>query len=115
MNELDLIHLTDLDIWSMLVGFLMPPLIAVILRSHWPSQAKASVTVAACLVGGGVTAYLQGYFHGVTLIRAVLLTLGAALVFYRIFWKPSKIAPTIEAATTPDPGRPWFEVLGPRS
>jgi L-lactate permease len=115
MNQIDIIHLSDLDIWSMVVGFLLPPLIAVILRSHWRPEVKAAVTVGVCLIGGGVTAYLMGYFHGVTLVRAILLTLGAALFFYRVFWKPSQIAPGIEAATTPDPGRPWFEVIGPRS
>lgn len=98
-------HLSDLDLWSALIGFAMPALIAVIVQSHWSSQIKGAVTVGVCMVGGGVTAWLTGYLHGVTVIRAVLVVLAAALIFYRIFWKPSKIGPTIEKATDLAPPR----------
>jgi VIT1/CCC1 family predicted Fe2+/Mn2+ transporter len=100
--DLDFSHLTDLDIWSGLVGFVLPLLIAIVLREHWKPRTKALVTIASCMVGGSVTAWLTGYLHGVTLVRAILIVLAAAVGFYRVLWHPSGIAPDIEAATTPD-------------
>jgi ABC-type xylose transport system permease subunit len=105
MNLDQLQGLSDLDLWSGLVGFLMPALIAALVQSHWSSQVKGAATVGVCIVGGGVTAWLTGYLHGITVIRAILVVLGAALVFYQIFWKPSKIAPSIEKATDLAPPR----------
>jgi hypothetical protein len=96
---MEITTLSDLDLWSMLAGFFMPALIATIVQSHWASQLKAAVTAGVCALGGGVTAALTGYLHGVSIVRAVLIVLGSALAFYRLFWKPSKIAGAIEAAT----------------
>lgn len=95
---------SDLDIWAALVGFLMPPVIAVVNRPTWQPWIRAVVAVAANLVAGGMTAYLTGYLHGVSIIHAVLVVLFAALGSYRVFWQPSKIVPKIEAATSPSVG-----------
>lgn len=94
--------MTELDMWSAIVGFAVPPLIAVFVQSKWAPWAKALFAFATCLIGGGVTAYLTGYLHGLSPARAMLVTLFSALTFYRVFWKPSKIAPAIERRTDLD-------------
>jgi hypothetical protein len=91
--------MTDLDMWSAIVGFASPPLIAFLVQSKWAPWAKALTALVVCVIGGGVTAYLTGYLHGMSPARAVLVTLFSALAFYRMFWHPSKIAPAIERFT----------------
>lgn len=91
--------MTDLDMWSGIVGFAVPPLVAVFVQSAWPSWARALFAFAVCLIGGGVTAALTGYLHGMSPARSALVVLFSALTFYRVFWHPSTIAPRIEAAT----------------
>ena len=91
--------LTDLDMWSGIVGFAMPPLVAVFVQSAWPAWARAVFAFVVCVAGGGVTAALTGYLHGMSPARSALVVLFSALTFYRLFWHPSTIAPRIEAAT----------------
>lgn len=102
----DLTQMSNLDIWSLVVGFALPPLIAFVSSAHWPSWARALMAVIVCMVGGGVTAAVSGYYTGVPLLRAVMLTLIATLGFYRVFWRPSGVAPWIERKTTPR--LPWW-------
>lgn len=96
--------MTDLDMWSGIAGFAVPPLVAVFVQSSWPSWARAAFAFAVCVAGGGVTAALTGYLEGVSPARAMLVTLFSALTFYRVFWHPSKIAPMIEKKTDFDLG-----------
>lgn len=102
----DITQLSNMDMWSLVVGFALPPLIAFISSARWPSWARALAAVVVCLIGGGVTAAVSGYYTGVPVLRAVMVTLVAALAFYRIFWRPSGIAPWIERQTTPR--LPWW-------
>lgn len=90
---------SDLDLWSAIIGFLLPPLIAVVVQSRWPNWVRGLVAGAACLVCGAVTAALAGQFTGYTPARCVLIVLIMAIGFYRMFWHPSGIAPRIEQAT----------------
>lgn len=103
--------MTDLDMWSGIVGFAVPPLVAVFVQSAWPAWARAVFAFAVCVIGGGVTAALTGYLHGMSPARSALVVLFSALTFYRVFWHPSKIAPMIEQKTNlrdPDPWPYWW-------
>lgn len=104
--------MTDLDMWSGIVGFAVPPLVSVFVQSSWPAWARAVFAFAVCMAGGGVTAALTGYLEGAGTARAALVVLFSALTFYRTFWHPSKIATMIETKTnlSGDPGpepQPW--------
>lgn len=101
--------MTDLDMWSAIVGFAVPPLVAVFIQSSWPSWVKALFTFGVCALGGGVTAALTGYIEGMSPARSVLVVLFSALAFYRTFWRPSTIAPKIEAATNLTKEEPGLE------
>ena len=96
--------LTDADIWSLLVGAGMPPIVALLIRVRWQPWQKAVTAAAVSIAGGGVTAWLGGYMHGMTAVRCVLVVLLSTLAFYRLWWRPSGIAPAIEKATSPAVG-----------
>lgn len=102
--------MTDLDLWTLLVGAGMPPLVALVNQPRWPSWKRAIVSVVACLVAAGVTLWLGGGLRGASVVRGVLLVLVAALGSYHSWWKPSGIAPALERATaigtTVRPDRP---------
>lgn len=102
--------LPDLAMWSALVGVLLPPLVAIVNQPRWPGWARAVITAAACIAAGGITAYLDGSLTGVRWLSAALIVAVAAVGSYQKFWRPSHIAPRIEAATSsaaPDtPPRP---------
>lgn len=96
--------MTDLDLWAAVVGALMPGLIAVVNRPSWPAWARAAVAVVVSVIAGAMTAYLGGDLHGISIVRAILLTLFSALGFYKLIWHPSGVAVAIEKATSPNTG-----------
>lgn len=95
--------MSDLDMWGAIVGFAMPPLIAVVASANWGPAWRAVTAFLACAVAGGVTAWIGGDLEGLTPVRTILFVLFAALGAYKTFWQPSGIAPAIEDATSRAP------------
>jgi hypothetical protein len=93
-------EMNNLELWGLVVGFLLPPVLAVVQQSKWSDKLRSSVGFIACIVAAGVATYLE---HGLHLdehfVRVALLTLVAAQTTYRNFWKPVGIAPAIEKRT----------------
>lgn len=92
--------MSEIDMWSTLVGFLMPALVAVINKYTWPSWLKGIVAVVSCIIAGGVTAWLSGDINGMPLVKSILIVLVATLGSYHVWWKPTGIAPAIEKSTS---------------
>lgn len=95
--------LPDLAMWSLIVGFGMPPVVALVNQRRWPGWLRATVTIVLCVVAGAITAYLQGAFTDRRWTTAALIIGIAAISSYRTFWRPSGIAPAIETKTSGDP------------
>lgn len=95
--------MTDLAMWSMLVGFAAPPVVALVNSSNWRPWTRALVTAVICVLIGGMTAYLTGDLSGRRWISAALVVATAAILSYRAYWRPSGIAPALERATSPGP------------
>lgn len=95
--------MTDLAMWTLLVGTLLPPVIAVVQQPQWSSRVRSLVSVATCLVAGGGTAWLGGALSGTSLVTTVLTVLVTALATYTGFWKPSGIAAAVEGVTSSKP------------
>lgn len=93
--------MTDFAMWSLIAGACLPPVLAVIQQQHWRQQFRAAVAFLACTAVGAATAYFQGSLTGKRWVEAALIIGVAALSTYHGFWKPSGIAPKIEAATSP--------------
>lgn len=89
------------DLASGVAGVLLPALIAVVVRSNWPSWAKGVVAAGSSIVMGFLVALLSGQLDGKTWMQSALVIFGAAQVAYKVWWEPTGIAPAIEKATTP--------------
>lgn len=93
--------MSNLDLVSFVVGALLPALVALVNRSHWPAAAKGVVVIASSLLAGAVTAWATGDLNGKTFAQSAAVIAAAAVAAYHAWWKPTGIAPAIEQATTP--------------
>lgn len=93
--------MNDLEMWSLLVGAVMPLVVAVAQQPKWTEKTRAIVALVACLAAGGVTAWLSGDLNAKGVTSAVLTVLVAALATYKGFWKPTGFAPAVEVRTSP--------------
>lgn len=91
--------MTNLAMWSLIVGALTPPLVAIIQQPRWAGWVRSTVMIAAAAVDGVGVAYFQGDFTGKRLLDAALVAGVAIIAAYHGIWKPSGIAPKIENAT----------------
>lgn len=92
--------MTDLQMWSFLVGALLPPFIAVLQQPKWSDAVRAVATLFVCIAVGAVTTSLEHGLHADEhLATSVLMMLVSAYTTYKNFWKPTGIAPAIESAT----------------
>lgn len=92
--------MTDLEMWSLLVGAFTPPLVAVINQPRWSGAVKFTVTAAVCTAVAALTAYLQGDLTGRRWLSSALVVAVTALITYQTGWRPSGVAPGIERATS---------------
>jgi len=95
------IPITNFAMWSLIVGFFAPPVIAIVQQQKWSNAFRAVVTFVLALVAGAGTAYFQGDLTGKRFVEASLIILVAAISTYHGFWKPTEIGPKIEKATSP--------------
>jgi hypothetical protein len=85
--------------WSLVVGFFLPPVQSILQQTHWASQVRAALNFACCMVAGAGVAYFQGDLTGRRFIEAALVVLVASVATYQGSWKPTGISPAIEKAT----------------
>lgn len=93
--------MTNLALWSLLVGALTPLVVAVVQQPKWTSRARAIVAVISSIVLGTGTAFFNGTLTGTTIAASVGTVLVTALTTYRNLWVPTGLVPAIEAATSP--------------
>lgn len=91
--------MSNLQMWALIVGFFMPVVLSIIVQTGWSTQIQAVLTFLASLVAGAGTAYFQGDLTGKRFVEASLVVLVTAVATYHGSWKPSGIAPAIEAKT----------------
>lgn len=91
--------MSNFQMWSLIVGFALPPVLSVIMQSGWSQRLQAIVAFAACAVAGAGVAYFQGDLTGERFVEAGLVVLVTAVATYRNFWKPTGISPAIETKT----------------
>jgi len=91
--------MSNFEMWSLIVGFLLPPALSLIIQTGWGRRVQAALAFAASLVAGAGTAYFQGDLTGRRFIEASLVVLVAAVATYQGFWKPTGAAAAIEETT----------------
>jgi len=95
--------MTDAQMWSLIVGFLIPPFLAIIQQPGWSDPLRAVVAFVVAIIVALGTVYFAGnleFDHEKGWISAILLVLVTAVATYKGFWKPTGVAPKIEAATS---------------
>lgn len=97
--------MTDIEMWSLLVGFASPVAIGVIQQPRWSDGARASVAFVFCAVVSFITYVLNGGELKVgnwrEVVTSILIVLVSAVSTYKGFWKPTGIVPGIEVRTSP--------------
>lgn len=92
--------MTNIEMWSMIVGFALPPALAVVQQTGWSPRLRAVVAFLACLAAAvGTVLVQQDGWDTQKWVESSLLILVTALATYRNFWKPTGIAPAIETKT----------------
>ncbi|HEY9523108.1 MAG TPA: hypothetical protein VIR33_07700 [Thermopolyspora sp.] len=86
---------------SAAIGTVMPLLIAVVVRAHWPAWTKAAVAVVTSLAAGTAGAWAAGELTGLPWAGSVVAALVASQQAYARWWRPTGIAPWVEQVTTP--------------
>ncbi len=90
----------SLALWSTIVGFLLPPVLAVVMQARWRPEVKGMVAFVACLIAATGTVTIQGQIgDGTALTTSFLLIFSGAIATYRLYWHPTGITPAIERPT----------------
>lgn len=92
--------LSDLEMWSAFVGFVLPPAIAVINQAHWSRAWRFIVAVMISVLAAAITCWVRGDLNNHDYAHSLIVVLTATLTFYHFGWRPSTIAPAIEVATS---------------
>lgn len=80
--------------------FVLPPVISLINQKNWRDEVRGLVALGACLVYALVVTLIRGDLDWTQWREVVLQVMAGAFGAYKLFWKPSKICPVIEEATT---------------
>ena len=91
--------MTEIEMWSLIVGFVLPPVLSVVQQSGWSDRLRAIVAFLACALAGAGVAYFQGDLTGRRFVEAGLVVLVTAVATYRNFWRPTGVSPAIETKT----------------
>lgn len=91
--------MTDLEMWSLLVGFFLPPAIALIQRKSWSDGIRALVAFAICIIAALGTCYFNGSLDGRSLVSAMLTVVVTAIATYKGFWHKTGVSDAIERLT----------------
>jgi hypothetical protein len=90
---------TNAEKWNLIVGFLLPPVIALLKQSHWPAAVQSAFAFLACLAVAVGTTYWQTGLNWSNWTTSALTILVAAVATYEGFWKPTGIAGKASALT----------------
>jgi high-affinity Fe2+/Pb2+ permease len=88
--------------WSLLVGAIMPTVVAIAQQPRWLPWQRAVIGVVASILAGVITTWIvagHALFEQ-PMVTSILLIAVASWSSYKNFWKPTGVAPTIEAKTT---------------
>lgn len=90
-------NLSNADMYLVIVGFLMPLLISVLIKSTWPSWARGLFAFVACVVVAAIDIFfISRTFDPNDLVRSILIVFFLAIATYHFWWKPSQITTKVE-------------------
>lgn len=87
----------NLMMLSAIVGFISPPLIAMVQQPEWSKRARSFVTFGFSAVVGTLTIWLSGNYWTVPeVVTTILIVLVTSITVYKGLWKPSGVTEAIE-------------------
>lgn len=92
--------LSNAELWAAALGYVLPPVIAVVAQPRWSGTVKGLLMLAVAVLDGLGTAYFNDQFGGKSIVTCMLTAAIAIGIAYHTVWKPSGIAPGIERATS---------------
>jgi hypothetical protein len=96
------IDFDDTVSWGLILGVVTPLLTSIVQRPNWSSSVRTGVGVAVSVVIGFVTCLADGSIGSAeTVLATVAAVVVVAASTYQNLWKPSTIAPKLEAVTSP--------------
>lgn len=92
--------MSKLEMWALVVGFLLPPVLALVQQTQWSDRLRSVVAFVACLIAGAGTVYVQQEeWDWSDWMSTSLVVLVTAVATFRNFWKPTGISTAIEQKT----------------
>ena len=101
--ETDLIALaaqSPVALWLIAVGIFSPLAISTIQQSRFSERTQSIIAFGFYVLVAAVTCLLNGVFTASSLFVAILVVFITGSAAYKNLWKPTGVAPAIEAATT---------------
>lgn len=104
-------NLSNLAMWTLILGFISPPVLAFIQQPGWSDKTRSLVAfIFSALVALGTLVFDEqlGFKAALDLdnyVTALLLVFVTTISTYRNFWKPNGVAPAIEYSTSGDSPR----------
>lgn len=99
-REVVMVMESNLAMWSLIVGTVLPPIVAVVQQPRWLPWQRTLVMVVVSLVAGAGTAWFTGGLDAADWVTATLIVIVTAISTYKGIWTPTRVAPRIEAATS---------------
>lgn len=88
--------MSNLEMYSGLVGVLLPVVVAKVNAADMSGEQKALVAAVVSIIAATGTTWFQGGMNAADLTTSFLIIFTAAVVTYQTYWKPSGIAGRIE-------------------
>ena len=96
--------MTNLAMWSLVAGFLVPLVVGLLKQTKWGESAKSFLAFGvALLVGAGTVYFEQPDWDWRDWVSSTLIVLVTAISSYHGFWKPTGIEPTVSSVTDRPP------------
>jgi hypothetical protein len=94
--------MSQVEAWTLLVGAIVPVLVAVVNQPGWNATVRRIVAVGVSLVIGLGTVVAQGLadFSPAGALVTIAAVVGAAQAAYALIWKPSGTTDSVERATS---------------
>lgn len=83
--------MSNLQMWSLIVGFFLPVVIGVVQQSHWPDGLRAIVAFVACLGAAAGTVLIESGWSWKHWVDSALLILVTSISTYKGMWRPLAI------------------------
>lgn len=93
---------SNLAMWSLIVGFFVPIVTAIVIRQGWAPGLKSIANFVIATVAALGTVYFKGNLdtsNKNVIISSVLLVVVTSIASYHGLLRPTAVAPSIEKAT----------------